>query len=197
MNLLLEKNKQLNTMIKKTNESYKNLIISINDNNEFISTIDSLLKLDSETIKIIKPSKYTNIKSNIYDKYEFVGNCVYSKFYIKNKEAFKQQDKGKWMLFGTVDELLEYWKIIRLNTYNNELGYFSKFIGDEKGKVISIYFTNYDDKNKILEYGNKIKKLVDYNNSIYFKPCHMTKNKQYGLGSWLYKIDADVYEFVN
>lgn len=196
---MIEKDKQLNIMIKRTNESYKNLIISINNNhnNEFISTIDSLLKLDCETIKIIQPSKYNHIKSNINDKYEFVGSCVYSKFYIKNKEAFKKQNKGKWMLFGTVDELLEYWKIIRLNTYNDELGYFSKFIGDEKGKVISIYFTNYDDKDKILEYGNKIKKLIDYKNSMYFKPCHMTKNNQYGLGSWLYKIDADVYEFVD
>jgi hypothetical protein len=101
------------------------------------------------------------------------------------------------MLFGTLDELLEYWKIIRFNTYNNQLGYFAKFVGNEKGKVISIYFTDYNDKEKIMAYGNAIKQLLDYKNAMYFKPCYMTKNKQYGFGSWIYKIDSDEYEFVN
>lgn len=197
MNEILEKNDQLVMTIKHTNISYRNLLLSIGKIDELIITIDALMKLDSDIIKIIKPLKYNYLNSAIDDKYEFIGNYAYSKHYIQNKQNFKKQNKGKWMLFGTSVELLEYWKIIRFNTYGNELGYFAKFVGNEKGKVISIYFTDYTDKEKIMEYGNKIKDLIDYKQSMYFKPCHMTTKKQYGSGSWLYKINGDAYEFVD
>ena len=101
------------------------------------------------------------------------------------------------MIFGTLAEMIEYWKIIRVNTFNNNLGYFSKFIGDENSRVICIYFRDYRYKESIMKFGYLIKELVDYKLPMYFKTNKMTKAKKYGTGSYEYIIEGDKYEFIN
>lgn len=197
---IMEKSSELTEQVLKTNESYKSMILEINNitMKEMISTLGSLFKKDNEIVKTIVPTKYENINSNLSDTYVFIGNFTYSQNYLlahNNNVKVNGKYFGKWMLFGTPDEMLNYWKLIRQNTYLNNLGFFSKFIGDEKSRVICIYFEDYRNKENIIMYGNKIKELVDYKLPMYFKTDKMTKKSIHGLGSWKYMIPGDTYEF--
>ena len=219
LDIVIEKNDLLSEKIKKTNDSYKSLIISINNftKKELSYTIGSLFKKDNEIITKIILTKYDNLDhewggepKNIYashsigqsfhDEYIFIGTSVYSQNYLCNNMKFshnKNNYSGKWMIFGTLCEMLDYWKIIRMNTYMNNLGFFSKFIGDEKNRVICVYFEDYRDKENILENGKILKEMIDYKLPMYFKTNEMTKKNKYGLGSWKYMIEGDKYEFIN
>jgi len=190
---ILKQNEILSKKIKETNDSYKSLITSINN-------FTKLLEKDDDIVKKIIPTKYDYINSQLCDEYIFIKNFVYSQNFIDNDMNLPIDDhdySGKWMLFGALSEMLEYWKIIKMNTYMNKLGYFSKFIGDENNRVICIYFEDYRDKQNILNYGKVIKKMVNYKSPMYFKTSKMTKKNKYGWGSWKYMIEGDAYEFIN
>jgi len=191
---ILYKNTLLDNKIKKTNQIYKHFILSINKNNyKLIDTIHSLLKYDDEIIKIISINKFKYYKTDCY-KYIFIMNHVYSQEFLNNKII--KFNVGKWLLFASLDYLLYSWKIIRYYTFINELGFSAKFIGNEKKRVIYIYFNNYHDKETIMNFGYKIKKLINYNHTMYFKTNKMTRNKIYGPGSWIYKLNKEPYEFI-
>lgn len=192
MEILLKNYVEINIQIKKTNDDYKNLICLCNNvfKNEILDTFGSLFLLDNETVKTIEINKI--------EKYIFITNYIYSMDFIK-KQKNKKRNKysGKWMLFGSTENMINWWNIIRTNTFNNNLGYFSKFIGNEKKHVICVYFDDYRDKENIIKFGEKIKELIDYNNAMYFKPSYMTKEKKYGIGSWIYMIKGKEYTFID
>lgn len=190
---ILKKNDELCKKIRKTNNSYESLITLINN-------FTKLLEEDNELITKIIPTKYDNINSQLCDEYIFIRNFVYSQKFLQNNMELlinRHDYSGKWMLFGTLCEMLKYWKIIKINTYMNKLGYFSKFIGDEKNRVICVYFKDYRNKQNIINYGKIIKEIVNYKLPMYFKTNQMTKKNKYGWGSWKYMIEGDAYEFVN
>lgn len=176
--------------IKKTNLEYKNLISLTNSKfkNEIVDTFCSLFLSDEETIRTVKIKGKKNM---------FISNYVYSMDYLSNNGNNSSKYAGKWMLFGDTENMLNWWNIIRTNTFNNNLGFFSKFVGDEKKKIICVYFQDYRDKENIINFGEKIREMINYRNSMYFKPRYMTLNKKYGIGSWIYMIKGGEYEFIN
>lgn len=203
---IIKKNNLLLEKVKATNDSYKSLITLTNnfggndsEGNELSYTIGSLLKKDNELITKIIPIKYDGIDSQLNDEYIFIGSYVYSQYYLSNIMALQIKNPyvGKWMIFGTLDEMINYWKIIRTQTFMNNLGFFSKFTGDEKNRVICIYFEDYRDKENIMNYGKIIKDMIDYQSPMYFKTNRMTINKKYGVGAWKYMIKGGDYEFIN
>lgn len=196
---ILKHNDHQTNIIKSTNNLYNEIITEINltQKAHFYHTIDFLFKNEHDIIKIIEPIKYTYLDqtSDLKDQYIFIGDYIYNQTYNPKDKFHNNKYCGKWMLFGPLTELIEYWDIIKSKTFQGELGFFSKFIGDENSRLICIYFDDYRDKKKIMSFGNEIKDLVSYPYPMFFKPNRLS-GKSYGWGSWIYKIDADEIGFI-
>lgn len=191
---ILKYDTELTQSIETTNSEY----------NELIRKANLLQKAKTiDFIKIIRPIKYqyldengNNIISDLKDQYIFIGDFAYEQSYDINKKYHNNKYCGKWMLFGSLDELVGHWDTIKQKTISGELGFFSKFVGDENNRLICVYFEDYRNEDMMLAYGNKIKEMTEYQYPMFFKSNRMTTKKQYGWGSWIYKIDGEEYEFV-
>lgn len=112
------------------------------------------------------------------------------------------KNSGKWMVFpNSYQQLLEMWNIVKTETSNGNLGFYAEVNYDKDYNlqnnsygIINIYIDNYQNKDKIIKLGERIRDLLNYKNTMYYKPTTYTLEGKYGKGSWIYKIDYNMFE---
>lgn len=109
---------------------------------------------------------------------------------------------GKWMIFPTShDNLASIWNIIKTETTNGNLGENAEVIYNKNYKstranygIVSVYVRDYRNKESVMNLGKKIRSLINYENNLYHKPISYTLQGRYGKGSWIYKLDSNIFD---
>jgi len=101
---------------------------------------------------------------------------------------------GKWMVFGTWEELDLYWEWIKRETVLGTLGPRSKVstrrpsnLRREEGKgVICVYTYSSTDKGDVLRVRQELADM-GFTQMMYYKTNEATNKGMYGANAWLYK----------
>ncbi|SEQ32161.1 putative phosphothreonine lyase domain-containing protein [Neolewinella agarilytica] len=111
------------------------------------------------------------IPSKITDRYWLVS--IYEQYrFSKLKE---ERNSGKWLLFGSIDEVDRYWKLIKTATAEGVLGPSSKVStskanpnsGDNSTRVICIFTEDFNDRSDVRRVEMAIRSLGIKNRLVY------------------------------
>ncbi len=111
------------------------------------------------------------IPSKITDRYWLVS--IYEQYrFSKLKE---ERNSGKWLLFGSIDEVDRYWKLIKTATVEGVLGPSSKVStskanpnsGDNSTRVICIFTEDFNDRSDVRRVEMAIRSLGIKNRLVY------------------------------